>query len=743
MTRRPRFSPSGRLVRALTVALTAASLPLLADAQTAPRRLVDDPNAPTNLEAERMTGRPDREVILEQDAEVTRGGTTLNADRATYDVVEDRVKASGNVRLRRFGDRYTGDEMDLKLDTGEGYVEHPTYHLSIRNAQGKAERIDFESRDRAMVQNGTYSTCEGPDPDWYLKSGTMSLDTGRDIGTATRAIVYFKGVPLFGSPYLTFPLSDARKSGFLAPTIGATSRGGVEVSTPYYLNIAPNRDLTLYPRFIARRGLQLGAQARYIGDGYSGQTRVEGILNDRVTGETRGALSALHTQTLAPGLTFNANVNAASDDEYPNDFPGSITNTRARLLLRDLSLSYAQPYWSAIARTTNYQVLQDPLVPIGRPYDRLPQLSVNAARQGVGGFDLGMLSDFTRFYHPDPALVRGDRSVINPRVSYPIIAPGYFITPSASVHASSYNLANVATGNPTTLSRTLPTVSIDSGMVFERETHFLGRDATQTLEPRLFYVYTPYKDQSKLPLFDTALAEFNFSQIFSENRYVGNDRISDANQLTAAVVSRFIEEDGVERVRMAVGQRFYFNQQQVANQQAIASAGAVNAGGSGAENKSDLLAAVSGQVTRALALDAGVQYGQSIGKTNASSFGVRWRPGPQQVLNLQYRKDVPTGVDLIDLSAQWPIAKRLYGVARVNYSRLEKRVSEGLAGLEYKDDCWVFRVVAQRTPTATNVATTSLFFQLELSGLSSLGSNPLTSLRNSVPGYTRVNEPVR
>jgi LPS-assembly protein len=741
MTRRPCFSPSGRLVRALTVALTAASLPLLADAQTAPRRPVDDPNAPTNLEAERMTGRPDREVILEQDAEVTRGGTTLNADRATYDVVEDRVKASGNVRLKRFGDRYTGDEMDLKLDTGEGYVDNPTYHLGTRNAQGKADRIDFEARDRAVVQNGTYSTCESPDPDWYLKSGTMNLDTGRDIGTASRAIVYFKGVPLFGSPYLTFPLSNARKSGFLAPTIGATSRGGVEISTPYYFNIAPNRDLTLYPRLISRRGLQLGAQARYIGDGYSGQTRIEGIMNDRVTGQTRGALSMLHTQTLAPGLTFNANVNAASDNEYPNDFPGSITNTRERLLLRDLSLSYAQPYWSAAVRTTNYQVLQDPLVPIGRPYDRLPQLSLNAARQGVGGFDVSMLSDFTRFYHPD--LVRGDRSVINPRVSYPIIAPGYFITPSASVHASSYNLANVATGNPATLSRTLPTLSIDSGMVFERETNFLGRDATQTLEPRLFYVYTPYRDQSKFPLFDTALAEFNFSQIFSENRYVGNDRISDANQLTAAVVSRFIEEDGVERVRMAVGQRFYFNQQRVTNEQAIASAGAVNAGGSGAESKSDLLAAASGQVTRTLALDAGVQYSQSLRKTNASSFGVRWLPGPQQVLNLQYRKDVPTGVDLIDLSAQWPIAKRLYGVARVNYSRLEKRVSEGLAGLEYKDDCWVFRVVAQRTPTATNVATTSLFFQLELSGLSSLGSNPLTALRNSVPGYTRVNEPVR
>ena len=730
MTRRPRFSPPGRLVCLLTVALSAASMPVYVAAQSAPKRPPEDPNAPTNLGAERMTGRPDREVILERDAEVTRGGTTLNADSATYDVVDDRVKASGNVRLKRFGDRYTGDEMDLKLDTGEGYVENPTYRLGIRNAQGKADRIDFASRDNAVVQNGTYSTCEGPDPEWYLKAGTMSLDTGRDIGTASRAIVYFKGVPLFGSPYLSFPLSDARKSGFLAPSIGASNRGGLEISTPYYFNIAPNRDLTLYPRLISQRGLQLGAQARYIGDGYSGRTRIEGIMDDKLTGESRGALSLLHTQSLMPGLTFNANVNAASDNEYPNDFPGSITNTRARLLLRDLSLSYAQPYWTAIARTSNYQVLQDPLVPIGRPYDRLPEVSLAAATQAVGGFDFGLQSDFTRFYHPD--LVRGERSVINPRVSYPIIAPGYFITPSVSVHASSYNLSNVAPGNPSNLTRTLPTFSVDSGMVFERDASFLGREATQTLEPRLMYVHTPYKDQSKFPVFDTALAEFNFSQIFSENRYVGNDRISDANQLTAAVVSRFIEENGVERVRMAVGQRFYFNEQQV-----------TNAGVARAETKSDLLAAVSGQVTQALALDAGVQYSQSLRKTNASSFGVRWRPAPQQVLNLQYRKDVPTGVDLIDFSTQWPIAKRLYGVARVNYSMLEKKVSEGLVGLEYKDDCWVFRVVAQRTPTATNVATSSLFFQLQLNGLSSLGSNPLQALRTSVPGYTPVNEPLR
>jgi LPS-assembly protein len=704
-------------------------MPTLASAQAAAGRPSDDPNAPTQVGAERITGRPDREVTLDRDAEVTRGAMTLNADHATYDIVDDRVKAEGNVKMRRYNERYSGTDLDVKLDTGEGYIDNPTYNLgpAKRNAQGKASRIDFASREEAVVKNGTYSTCEGPDPDWYLKSGTINLDSSRDIGTATRSVVYFKGVPILASPFVTFPLSDERKTGFLPPAIGTTSKGGLEISAPYYLNIAPNRDLTLFPRLITRRGLQLGAQARYLGESYSGQIRLEDLPNDRQTGTNRYAYTITHAQRLAPGLTFGANLNGASDDNYPNDFQSSITNSNLRLLPRELSLSYARSYWTAVARTSSYQVLQDPVTPISKPYARLPQLTVSGSRYDYGGFDVSMVADYTRFSQPQ--LVEGDRLVFNPRISYPILAPGYFIKPSLSLNAASYALSNTAAGQPTSISRTLPTFSIDSGLVFERDATFLGLPGTQTLEPRLFYVYTPFRDQSRIPLFDTALSDFSFGQLFSENRYIGYDRISDANQVTAAVVSRYLQEDGTERLRLALGQRFYFNQQQVTT------------GTAASENKSDILAAALGQVTPTLQLEAGVQYSQSQHKTNAETYGVRWQPGPQRVLNLQRRRDVATGLDLVDASGQWPLAARLYGVARVNYSMIEKKVSESLFGLEYKADCWVFRVVAQRTPTATNVATSSLFFQLELNGLSRLGSNPMTALRNNVPGYTPVNQP--
>jgi LPS-assembly protein len=728
MTWLPPFRHSKRMFRVLTAVVTAVSLPTFAAAQTqAKRTKADDKNAPATVSAEQMSGRPDREIVLERDVEIIRGETTINADKATYHIVEDEVEASGNIRVKRDGQHYTGDETRIKIDTGQGFVTNPTYKFDQNNAQGKAERVDFESQDRAVVTDGTYSTCEGPDPDWYLKSDTLRLDTGREIGTATKTIVYFKGVPILGTPAMSFPLSDERKSGFLPPTIGTTNKGGLEVTVPYYFNIAPNRDLTLYPKVIARRGVQLGVQARYLDRNYVGDTLVEVLPNDRQTGTTRYALTSLHTQTLAPALTLNWNLNGASDNDYPSDFSRSITTSAQRLLLRDVNLSYGSTYWNAVARVSNYQVLQDPLAPIGRPYDRLPQINFRAARQDVNNFDMDVDSEFTSFWHPD--LVRGQRLVANPKVSYPIIRPGYFVTPKLSLHGTTYNLDNPATNVSTNLTRVLPTFSLDSGLIFERETNLLGQTATQTLEPRLFYVRTPFRDQSQYPIFDTAEADLSFAQIFSENRFVGSDRISDANQLTVALVSRYIESTGAERMRLAVAQRLYFDEQRV------------TLGAARNESRSDLLGSASVRMSEALSAEGNLQYSANRQTITRANYGMRWQPAPKRVLNLTYRKDQPNQLRQFEVSTQWPLARRWYGVGRINYSLPDKTVAEGLLGVEYKADCWVFRIVAQRIPTATTQATSALFFQLELNGLARLGSNPLEALRTSIPGYQIVNQP--
>jgi len=728
MTRFLEFPSPTCFLHVLSIAVTAASVPALAQAQVVQHDAqANDKEAPSTISAEQMTGHPDREVTLERDVEITRGALVVNSDHAVYRQVEDQIEASGHVRMQRFGDHYTGDELKLQIDTGQGYVLHPTYHLARNNAQGKAQRIDFEAEDRARVTDGTYSTCEGPDPDWYLKAATLDLDTGTETGVASRTILYFKGAPIVAAPTMSFPLSDARKSGLLPPTLAQTSNGGLEVMVPYYFNIAPNRDLTVYPKIITRRGLQLGASGRYLSETYSGQTNIEILPNDQQTKTDRYSVSSTHTQTLLPGLTYAWNLNAASDDDYPNDFSHSITVASQRLLLRDMSLNYGGSFWSAAAHVSNYQVLQDPAAPIGRPYERLPQLTWQAGRQDVNGFDWNVDADFTRFWDPD--LVRGDRSFVNTRVSYPLIRPGYFVTPRLALDATTYRLNNAAFGAPTSLTRVVPTLSLDSGLVFERTAQFRGETITQTLEPRLFYVRTPYRDQSLYPIFDSAEADLSFAQLFTENRFVGHDRISDANQLTAALVSRYIEPSGAERLRFALGQRFYFSEQRV------------TLGTLGNQSRSDLLASVTAQVSPTLSGDANVQYSQTLHSTNVGNFGVHWQPAPKRVLNLVYRRDRINKLEQFDVSAQWPVADRWYAVGRANYSLPDAKVVEGLLGMEYKADCWVFRAVAQRTPTATAKATTGIFFQLELNGLTRLGSNPLDALRSSVSGYQMVNQP--
>ena len=733
-----------RQVLALYALVTATAVP--AFAQSVPPAPQAEDELPVTIQAEEIGGRPDRRLDLNRNVEITRGQSGITADTACYMRVEDEVTATGNVNMWRFGDRYKGDELQLNLETGKGYLLNPTYFLADSNGQGQADRIDFLGEQQAVVRNGTYSTCEGPDPDWYLKSSTLRLDSGRDVGTAGKTIIYFKDVPIIGTPAMSFSLSGQRRSGWLPPTVGFGSQGKAEVMVPYYVNIAPNRDLTLYPRMMFDRGFQMGATGRYLGSTYQGETHVEVLPDDRETNTTRWRVDSLHSQSIKPNWSYGWNLHGASDDEYPSDFSRTVAASAERQLLREVRTDYYGQFWSLTARAQNYQILQDPAaatnpsLAVPRPYDRLPQINFRAARYDVAGFDWSIDAEATRFDHPD--LVGGNRAVVQGQVSYPIVRPGWFVTPKLMYNAAKYDLENknLAPGQPSKLSRTIPTVSLDSGMVFERKTTLFGGAATQTLEPRLFYVYTPYEDQDDIPLFDTGRAGFNYAQLFSENRYVGLDRVSDANQVTAALVSRFIQEDGAERLRLAFGQRLYLEEPRVRIP-----------GEEQHKSRSDLLLAASGTISESWTFDSGVQYDANGSSLYSSNVGVQWRPGKMKVLNAEYRYQRDSFRN-IDLSAQWPIGRRWYGVGRVSYALRSYGVGqevnpatggkliESLIGLEYKADCWVFRMGAQRFVTAAQETSTPIFFQLELNGLSRLGlGNPLESFNKSIPGYTRLN----
>ncbi|SHN24032.1 LPS-assembly protein [Duganella sacchari] len=744
MTRMPKPQ---RLAYALSAIFTVSALPAYAQMppkQRAPR--VEDKNAVTTVMAEDISGRPERELNLERDAEIIKDKTRVKADTACYRQVEDEVEAQGNVKIWRFGDYFTGDELKLNMDTGKGYMLKPTYKLESNHAQGKAERLNFINEDEAVVINGTYSTCQSADPDWYLRSDTLNLDSGRDVGTAGKTLIYFKDVPILGTPALSFSLSGARRSGWLSPTPGFGSKNGAELVVPYYFNIAPNRDLTLYPKIISSRGIQIGALGRYLGETngglYQGETYLEYMPHDREYATAnpneksdRWMVRSTHNQDITKQWAYSWNFRAASDNNYPNDFSKTVSGSTERQLLRELRTDYIGDFWTLTARVQKYQVLQDPesvidrSLTVTRPYDRLPAINFNAAQYDVaGGFDWAFNAELTRFYHP--TLINGTRLVAIPQVSYPIIGSSYFITPKVMVNMASYQLDAYNTQKADNLSRSVPTFSLDSGLVFERDVKFGGKNMTQTLEPRLFYVNTPYRDQSRFPTFDTDAATFNFAQIFSENRFVGSDRIGDANQLTAALTSRFLDANGAEALRLAFGQRFYFRDQRVQ----LDSSTPVG------DSRSDMLLAATGRISETWAFDSAVQYNPGSSRIVSESYTAQWIPGQKKVLNLGYRY-LRGSFKNIEISSQWPIFQRWYGVGRVSYSMQDKKILESLVGLEYNADCWVFRTGAQRFVTTSTKASTQIFFQLELNGLSHLGvGSPLEAMKSSIPGYQRLNE---
>src|SRR5450830_237063 len=672
------------------------------------------------MTANSMNGRPEREINLDKNVVIERGKTTkMTADTACYKQVEDQFDAEGHIKMWRFGDYYTGDVLKLNMETGKGFLLNPTYRFAVGGGQGKAERVDFINPDEANVIDGTYSTCEGPNPDWYLKSSTLNLDTGRDVGTGGKTIIYFKDVPILGAPGISFSLSGARRSGWLAPTPGFASKNGFELLMPYYLNIAPNRDLTLFPRYIQRRGIQLGATGRYM-------------------------VESKHEQALAKDWTYSWDLRDASDNNYPNDFSKTVATATERQLLRELRTDYRTEDWSLTARVQNYQVLQDPdpNVVVPRPYDRLPAVNFHAGKYDVwGGFDWTFDAEATRFAHPTE--VQGSRLVAVPQVSYPIVRPGYFITPKLMLNASAYQLDNDARTkallfNTTSFTRAVPTFSVDSGLVFERDTNLFGaKGGTQTLEPRLFYVYTPYRDQSQFPKFDTAAGTFNLTQIFTENRFVGSDRIGDANQVTAALVSRFLQADGTERMRLTFGQRFYFADQRVQ----LDSTTPVN------QSRSDILLAATGRVSETWTADSLVQYNPSDRQLMNYNYTLQYQPGAKKVLNFSNRfQRGDAGWRNVEVSTQWPLTDRLYGVGRISYSLKNRSMLESLVGLEYKGDCWVFRMGAQRFVTTAQTVSTPIFFQLELTGLSNglgLGTNGLETFTKTIPGYQALSQPLR
>lgn len=732
---------------------------------------------PSILQAQTLSGRPDLDTVAEGNAEFRRGGTVIRADRLIYQAPDDLATANGNVRISRDGNIYTGPEVQLKVQRFEGFFLNPSYQFGRIGAGGTAQRVDFLDEQRAVATRATYTSCPADGsgtPAWLLSTDRVEIDFGANEGIADNAVLRFYGVPILAAPRLSFPLTDARKSGWLPPNFDIDTKSGLQFSIPYYWNIAPNRDATFTPALSTRRGVGLESEFRYLEPGHRGEVRLNLLPFDRLTNTRRYALNGSQQSEFTDELRAQLRVRRVSDNNYWKDFPRDLGSLTPRLLASDFELT--RPFgddWNAYARVQRWQVLQtaDPTTRIEAPYERLPQIGVRSVQRVGGGFDLGLEGEYNRFTNPTDAVTvaraTGSRLHALGSVSRPFATPGWTVTPKLSFNAASYSLDQPLADGRTSASRVIPTLSVDSSWVLERETRYFGRSVRQTLEPRLLYVNTSRRDQAGLPNFDSSVKDFNFDSIFSESAFSGVDRVSDAHQLTAGVTTRVLSpESGAEVLRLGLAQRYLFRDQLVTPKEANTAGSPTTVdpfSGVGpplTQRFSDVLLLGSTTLVPSWALQASLQYSPDSKRLARSIVSARYSPGPYRTLSATYR--LTRGLsEQVELGWQWPIYGALpsgvngrggslgnagggascqgswYGVGRINYSTLEKRLIDSVLGLEYDAGCWVGRVVASRLSTGRSEATTRLSVQLELVGLSrlNLGSNPLQVLKDNIPGF--------
>ncbi len=720
---------------------------------------------PIVLQARSITGRPDLMTQAEGEVEFRRGGLVVSADRLSYDTPEDRVHGLGHVKVTREGAVYAGPELLLSVQRFEGFFLNPSFEFLRFGTGGRADRIDFQDSARSRATSASYTSCPRDgvqEPAWQLQMRSVQLDLDANEGVAEGAVLRFLGTPILALSSLSFPLNDARKSGWLPPTINLDNRSGLELSVPYYWNIAPNRDATLAPRVITRRGLGLDAEFRYLEPHDDGTASLNWLPHDKLTGRSRQALDWVHQGRLDGGVQYRVDLTRVSDDAWWKDFPDSNRGFTPRLL--PLRAALERPFdlgggqGLLYARTTRWQVLQASDSFITSPYERSPQVGARLGGK-LGGWEYALESEYNRFTLPDDqqattGRLPGERVHALGSISYPLRNPGWWVVPKLSFNAARYNLGSLSPSSPSHASRVIPTFSVDVGWELERSTEAFGRAMHQTLEPRLLYVNTPFRDQSGLPNYDAAAKDFNFVSLYADNAFSGVDRVSDAHQLTAGFTTRLVDAvSGAEALRLGLVQRYLFRDQQV-TPQADGSPG----GSPSTQRLSDALLLGSTSVLPNWSLDAAVQYSPEISRAIRSIVGVRYSPGPFRTVGGTYR--LARGLsEQLELGWQWPLfnadatrgkgategggcSGAWYSVGRVNYSLKDRRVNDSVLGLEYDAGCWIARVVAMRISTGRSEATTRLGIQLELTGFSKLnvGSNPLKVLKDNIPGYRLLRE---
>ncbi len=717
------------------------------------------------IDADRMEGHVDKMIEAIGNVELRSGDKLILAKQIKYFQDTEEIVAEGGVRIEHQGrgDILEGSQLRLNMENTTGQMSQINYRLQKGlqkggdSSRGNAGLLLFEGEHNYRLRQGSYTTCPTGDDDWMLLADDLEIDNERKTGTARHVKLEFKGVPIMYTPWVSFSFDNERKSGLLAPTAGYNVRTGAEFTVPFYWNIAPNIDATFAARTMSNRGIMLQNELRYMGKNATGDLQLEFLpsaTSDVIPGaiasdRNRHSLAFVHDQKFGHGWTGNINYNNVSDSRYFTDLAYDVTKTSQANLKQEASLSYQRDLWGD--GSLNFKAIAQSFQNIrgAGVYQRLPEFILDITKPNILGAELDLKSGWVSFSHRDPARITGNRLVLNPSVSFPMRKGFGHIIPKIGIHHTSYDLNHNSQGTQQP-SRTVPIFSLDSGAVLERDVALRGERFTQTLEPRAMYVYVPFREQSLLPNFDSTFTDFSFAQIFSENRFSGSDRINDANRISLGLTSRLLEPDsGKEHLSVSIGQVIHLVPTRVT---------ALNI--PQANSRIDFIAAVTGHFTPQIKTDTTVQLDQSKMEVGVVRSALSYNPAPGRVINVGYRYSRfgpglnlnpnpplyplnPLGLHQADISTQWRFSEKWQAVGKINYSILDSRILESLAGIEYNACCWSLRFMFSQMAILPQHTTTVAFLQLELNGLMGIGISPLKALQQRIPGYTDTSPTAR
>lgn len=716
--------------------------------------------SPADVTARHVDSSNQSVYHLSGDVLMQRADQQLQADTLDYNDTTTDYDARGNVRYQEAGQLLAASHLKGNSNASRGVADDVRYQMLQSRGNGVAKQGHMLDAEHTRYSMATYSTCDVGHHVWEFRAKSISIDKASGVGVARDATMRIGNVPFLYLPYFTFPTDDRRKSGFLYPTIGNTSRSGFEVSTPYYLNLAPNYDATLDPRYYSDRGALLAGEFRYLVPGSSGQVNVQYVPKDHgendgladTKGNSRYLVNLSDSTQLWPGWRFTGSYNHASDSSYLYDYGNALSRTPVYLLQSGAAISGSGKWWSASFGATTYQNTNPFATDASLPYRQLPYATFSLDMPLARWLDAGV--DTSAVMFRKPGFVEGQREDLYPYLTADFGSPAWFVRPRLAWRYTAYQLSDGyqnygyygslgGTGtSPFTEqspSRSLPIVSLDTGLVFDRSTSLFGSDYTQTLEPRLYYLYVPYRNQDNLPLFDTNLMSFDYWQLFSTNQFSGADRQMDANNLTAALTTRLLDDGGVERVSASIGQIHYFSPQRVLGTDWTGSA---------------YVAQLDVQLSDRWRLNSSYQWSPNSRNVEMASLGVQHRLGDNGILNFSYhyRRGL---LEQYSASVVYPLFGNWRVLGAWTYAPAIKSsydnptgTVDALLGVEYDSCCVTLRLVDRNyvnqsyygnipPPTAsnTNRRDNAIMFEIVFKGLGSTGGQIDPLLRRDILGY--------